>query len=179
MRKANVLQIILEAIVILGSFVVGGTILLYKILDYPITRTLLGLIILCVSTIGLTEFVTLRLEFKLKSVQSFAIYIIGIILGIIIVAVKIDSRPLCIIWACYNIAFAIVRILSSVFTILKQPLLAAVRVLTNLVGIVFSIILICKTIDFIQTYFLFTGIILLIESSILTVEFIIHRNQNL
>ncbi len=179
MRKANVLQIILEAIVILGSFVLGGTILLYKILNYPITRTLLGLIILCVGTIGLTEFVTLRLEFKLKSVQSFAIYIIGIILGIIIVAVKIDSRPLCIIWACYNIAFAIVRILSSVFTILKQPLLAAVRVLTNLVGIVFSIILICKTIDFIQTYFLFTGIILLIESSILTVEFIIHRNQNL
>lgn len=179
MRKANVLQIILEAIVILGSFVVGGTILLYKILDYPITRTLLGLIILCVGTIGLTEFVTLRLEFKLKSVQSFAIYIIGIILGIIIVAVKIESRPLCIIWACYNIAFAIVRILSSVFTILKQPLLAAVRVLTNLVGIVFSIILICKTIDFIQAYFLFTGIILSIESSILTVEFIIHRNQNL
>ena len=38
MRKANVLQIILEAIVILGSFVVGGTILLYKILDYPITK---------------------------------------------------------------------------------------------------------------------------------------------
>jgi hypothetical protein len=179
MRKANVLQIILEAIVILGSSVVGGTILLYKILDYPITRTLLGLIILCIGTIGLTEFVTLRLEFKLKSVQNFAIYIIGIILGIIIVAVKIESRPLCIIWACYNIAFAIVRILSSVFTILKQPLLAAVRVLTNLVGIVFSIILICKTIDFIQTYFLFTGIILLIESSILTIEFIIHRNQNL
>ena len=179
MRKANVLQIILETIVILGSFVVGGTILLYKILDYPITRTLLGLIVLCVGTIGLTEFVTLRLEFKLKSIQSFAIYIIGIILGIIIVAVKIDSRPLCIIWACYNIAFAIVRILSSVFTILKQPLLAAVRVLTNLVGIVFSIILICKTIDFVQAYFLFAGIILLIESSILTVEFIIHRNQNL
>ena len=179
MRKANVLQIILEAIVILGSFVVGGTILLYKILDYPITRTLLGLIILCVGTIGLTEFVTLRLEFKLKSIQSFAIYIIGIVLGIIIVTVKIDSRPLCIIWACYNIGFAIVRILSSVFTVLKQPLLAAVRVLTNFVGLVFSIILICKTIDFIQAYFLFAGIILLIESSILTVEFIIHRNQNL
>ena len=58
MRKANVLQIILEAIVILGSFVIGGTILLYKILDYPITKTLIGLIILCVGTIGVTEFVT-------------------------------------------------------------------------------------------------------------------------
>ena len=179
MRKANVLQIILEAIVILGSFVVGGTILLYKILDYPITRTLLGLIILCVGTIGITEFVTLRLEFKLKSFQSLAIYGIGVILGIIVVALKIESRPLCIIWASYNICFSIVRISSSVLTILKQPLLAAVRVLTNLVGIVFSIILICKTIDFVQAYFLFAGIILLIESSILTIEFIIHRNQNL
>ena len=179
MRKANVLQIILEAIVILGSFVVGGTILLYKILDYPITRTLIGLIVLCVGTIGLTEFVTLRLEFKLKSIQSFAIYIIGIVLGIIIVALKIESRPLCIIWASYNICFSIVRMVSSTLTILKQPLLAAARVITNLVGIVFSIILICQTIDFIQAYFLFAGIILLIESSILTVEFIIHRNQNL
>ena len=47
MKKANVLQIILEAIVILGSFVIGGTILMYRILDYPITKTLIGLIILC------------------------------------------------------------------------------------------------------------------------------------
>ena len=179
MRKANVLQIILEAIVILGSFVIGGTILLYKVLDYPITKTLIGLIILCVGTIGVTEFVTLRLEFKLRNYQSLALYGIGIILGIIIVILKIESRPLCIIWACYNICFSLARIASSVFTILKQPLLSANRVLTNLVGIVFSIILICKTIDFIQIYFLFSGIILLIESSILTIEFIIHRNQNL
>ena len=179
MRKANVLQIILEAIVILGSFVIGGTILMYKILDYPITRTLIGLIILCVGTIGLTEFVSLRLEFKLKSIQSFALYIIGIVLGIIIVALKIDSKPLCIIWASYNICFSVVRISSSVLTILKQPLLAAVRVILNLIGIIFSIVLICKTIDFIQAYFLFAGIILLIESAILTIEFIIHRNQNL
>ena len=179
MRKANILQIILEAIVILGSFVIGGTILMYKVLDYPITRTLIGLIILCVGTIGLTEFVSLRLEFKLRSIQSFALYIIGIVLGIIIVALKIDSKPLCIIWASYNICFSVVRISSSVLTILKQPLLAAVRVILNLIGIIFSIVLICKTIDFIQAYFLFAGIILLIESAILTIEFIIHRNQNL
>lgn len=179
MRKANILQIILEAIVILGSFVIGGTILMYKILDYPITRTLIGLIVLCVGTIGLTEFVSLRLEFKLKSIQSFALYIVGIVLGIIIVALKIDSKPLCIIWASYNICFSLVRISSSVLTILKQPLLAAVRVILNLIGVIFSIVLICKTIDFIQAYFLFAGIILLIESAILTIEFIIHRNQNL
>ena len=179
MRKANVLQIILEVIVILGSFVIGGTILMYKILDYPITRTLIGLIILCVGTIGLTEFVSLRLEFKLRSIQSFALYIIGIVLGIIVVVLKIDSKPLCIIWASYNICFSLVRISSSVLTILKQPLLAAVRVILNLIGIIFSIVLICKTIDFIQAYFLFAGIILLIESAILTIEFIIHRNQNL
>ena len=179
MRKANVLQIILEAIVILGSFVIGGTILMYRVLDYPITRTLIGLIILCVGTIGLTEFVSLRLEFKLRSIQSFALYIIGIVLGIIVVALKIDSKPLCIIWASYNICFSVVRISSSVLTILKQPLLAVVRVILNLIGVIFSIVLICKTIDFIQAYFLFAGIILLIESAILTIEFIIHRNQNL
>ena len=179
MRKVNILQIILEAIVILGSFVIGGTILMYKILDYPITRTLIGLIVLCVGTIGLTEFVSLRLEFKLRSIQSFALYIIGIVLGIIVVVLKIDSKPLCIIWASYNICFSAVRISSSVLTILKQPLLAAVRVILNLIGVIFSIVLICKTIDFIQAYFLFAGIILLIESAILTIEFIIHRNQNL
>ena len=179
MRRANVLKIILEAIVVLGSLVLGGTILFYKVFDYPITRTLIGLIILCVGTIGLTEFVSLRLEFKLKSVHCLAVYAIGIILGIVIIAFKIENKPLCIIWGCYNIAFAICRIITSVLTFLKQPLLALVRALANIVGIVFSIVLICQNVEFVEAYFLFCGIILLIEFSTLTIEFIIHRNQNL
>ena len=179
MKKANVLQIILEAIVILGSFVIGGTVLMYRILDYPITKTLIGLIILCVGTIGLTEFVSLRLELKLKNIISLVTYGIGIVLGIVLSIVKLDSRVLCIVWGAFNICFSAARIFTSIITLLKQPLLNSTRVLCNLVGIVFSIVLICQTIDFIQAYFLFAGIILLIESSILTVEFIIHRNQNL
>ena len=179
MKKANVLQIILEAIVILGSFVIGGTILMYRILDYPITKTLLGLIILCIGTIGLTEFVSLKLELKLKNALSLVIYGIGVVLGVVLTIVKFESRTLCIIWAAYNICFSAIRIFTSILTWLKQPLLNSSRVLCNLTGIVFSIILVVKTIDFIQAYFLFAGIILLIESSILTVEFIIHRNQNI
>ena len=81
MKKANVLKIILEAIVILGSFVIGGTILMYNILDYSITRTLIGLIILSVGLIGIVEFVASRIEIKLKNIQSFIVYSIGMVVG--------------------------------------------------------------------------------------------------
>ena len=179
MKKANVLKIILEAIVILGSFVIGGTILMYNILDYTITRILIGLIICSVGLIGVVEFVASRIEIKLKNAQSFIIYVIGIIVGLVLVIFKIDSKPVGIIWASYNICFSLVRIYSSAITILKQPLINISRMLCNTVGIVFSIVFICKGVEFLKVYFLFSGIILLIESSILTIEFIIRRNQNL
>lgn len=179
MKKANTLKIILEAIVILGSLVIGGTILMYNILDYAITRTLVGLIILSVGLIGVVEFVASRIEIKLKNIQSFIIYAIGMILGLVLIIFKIDSKAVCIIWAIYNILFSLVRIFSSAVTILRQPLINSVRILCNSTGIVFSIIFICRTIEFLNVYFLFAGIILLIESSILTIEFIIRRNQNL
>ena len=179
MKKANVLKIILEAIVILGSFVIGGTILMYNIFDYSITRTLIGLIILSVGLIGIVEFVASRIEIKLKNIQSFIVYSIGMVVGLVLILFKIDSKAVCIIWAIYNIIFSLTRIYTSMVTILKQPLINIVRLLCNTVGIVFSIIFICKTIEFLQIYFLFAGIILLIESSILTIEFIIRRNQNL
>ena len=179
MKKANVLRIILEAIVILGSFVIGGTILMYNILDYSITRILVGLIILSVGLIGVVEFVSSKIEIKLKNTQSIIVYLIGIILGIVLVIFKIDNKAVCIIWAIYNICFSLVRIFTSIITILKQPLLHTSRILCNVTGIVFSIIFICKTTDFLRIYFLFCGIILLIESSILTIEFIIRRNKDL
>ena len=179
MKKANTLKIILEAIVILGSFVIGGTILMYNILDYAITRTLVGLIILSVGLIGIVEFVASRIEIKLKNFQSLIVYAIGVIIGLVLIIFKIDSKAVCIIWAVYNIVFSLARIFTSIITILKQPLINGVRVLCNSTGIVFSIIFICKTIEFFNVYFLFAGIILLIESSILTIEFIIRRNQNL
>lgn len=179
MKRTNVLRIILEAIVILGSFVIGGTILMYNILDYSITRTLVGLIVLCVGLIGAVEFVSSKIEIKLKTIQSIVVYLIGVVLGIVLAVFKIDSKAVCIIWAVYNICFSLVRIFTSSVTILKQPLLNAARIVCNVTGIVFSIIFICQTTEFLKVYFLFCGIILLIESSILTIEFIIHRNQNL
>ena len=179
MKKANTLKIILEAIVILGSFVIGGTILMYNILDYAITRTLVGLIILSVGLIGIVEFVASRIEIKLKNFQSLIVYAIGVIIGLVLIIFKIDGKAVCIIWAVYNIVFSLARIFTSIITILKQPLINGVRVLCNSTGIVFSIIFICRTIEFLNVYFLFAGIILLIESSILTIEFIIRRNQNL
>ena len=179
MKKTNVLRIVLEAIVILGSFILGGTILMYNILDYSITRTLVGLIVLSVGLVGVVEYVSSKIEIKLKTIQSIIIYLIGVMLGLFLVIFKIDSKAVCIVWASYNICFSLVRLFTSSTTILKQPLLSAARVLCNATGVVFSIIFICQTLEFLKVYFLFCGIILLIESSILTIEFIIHRNQNL
>lgn len=178
MKKVNVLQIILELIVIVGSLVLGGTILAYHIIESPITRTLVGLIILCIGTIGLTEFITLRLEVKLKNIQSLVLYIISVILGIVLTLVKIEGKYVCVIWGIYGLCFTSARIMTSFLTLLKQPLLNVVRILSNTVAIIFSIVLLINTVDFVKAYFLFTGIILLIEGLILIVEFIIHRYQN-
>lgn len=178
MKKTNVLQIVLELIVILGSLIVGTTILICHFLNVSITKTLIGLIIVSISTIGISEFLTLKIETKLKSILSLVFYICGDILGLILLLLNINGHALCIIWGIFTILFATVRITTSFFNLLKQPLLNIMRIITKTVAIVFGIILIVNTLEFAKTFFVFIGIILLIEGIVLLIEFIIHRFQN-
>ena len=178
MKKPSALQIVLELIVILGSLIIGTTILVCHFLESPISRTLIGLIIIAIGAIGVIEYLTLKIEIKLKSVQSLITYLLTIALGIILLFIDVSGETVCIIWGIFTIIFALVRIVSSFMHILKQPLLHIVRLISQTTAVVFAIILIVKTISFAHTFFIFTGILLLIEGVVLLIEFIIHRFQN-
>lgn len=177
MKKNGALTIFLELIVIIGNFIIGGTILVCHFIGQPITKTLVGLIILALGLIGFLEFFTFKVETKLKSTQNIFGYLIAIIVGLLFIIFKFEPNVVCIIWGSFSISLAVVKIATSFLNFLKQPLLHSVRILTSITLIVFSIIFLVKITDFLVTYFIFYGIILLIEAFILLIEFIIHRYQ--
>ena len=179
MRRTNILHIVLELIVVIGSFIIGGTILTCFFLQADITRILVGLITIAIGMIGAVEFLTLKLELRLKSIQSLVLYGLAILLGLLLIFIRIDGPIVCYIWGSFFICFALARAFTSAVNLLKQPLLNIVRIVSGIVVIVFSIILLVKNVDFVGTYFIFIGIIMLIDALILLIEFIIHRFQNL
>jgi len=177
MKKNGALTIFLELIVIIGNLIIGGAILVCHFMNQPITRTLVGLIILALGLIGLLEYFTFKVEVKLKSTQNIFGYLAAIVIALLFIIFKLEPNVVCIIWGSFSISLAVVKIATSFLNFLKQPLLHSVRILTSITLIVFSIIFLVKITDFLVTYFIFYGIILLIEAFILLIEFIIHRYQ--
>ena len=178
MKRHNVPKIILELIVILGFMVLGVTILTYINHQENITKTLTGLIVLTISVLSFTEFIALKMAAKLKSIQNVVVSVIGVALGIIFIALRIDIKTICVMWGIYSLAFSLSRIVTGVLNLLRQPLLNIVRIFIGIACIVLSILLIIRTVDFIKAYYSFIGISLSVESFILLIEFIIHRYQN-
>ena len=178
MKKVNVFNIVLSLIVILGNIVLGVTILTYLIQHVSYNKILIGLIILATALMGLTEFFTLKFAVRIKSIQNAVASVLAIALGIVILLVKLEMRQVCIIWGIGNIVLAIIHIVTGVLNILRKPLINGVRIILNVLLIVFSIFVAIKTIDYLNSYLTYIGIALLIEAAILLVEFIISRYQN-
>ena len=177
MRKVNVLQILLESVVILGCLVVGVTVLTYLIQRVGVDRIYLGIITLAVGTIGLTNFFTLKFVNKLKSIQSLVMSLAFVALGIIFIVSQVDIKTICLVGGIVAAAYLVCMIITAILNITSQPLLHGIEILIALVGIVFSIILVFKTIDFLYKYLIFVGVALSLEALILLIEFIIHRYQ--
>lgn len=178
MRKSNFYNILLELIVLFGHLIIGVTIVTFILQHEPINRVFIGLILTAMGMIEITEFFTYKITTKLKSVQNLIAAMITVILGIVIIIVKIDTKTLCIILGISCIAFALTRIVTSILNLLRIPLINGVRIILNVTNIVLSIFLIVIKIDFLVGYTTYIGIALLIESAILLVEFLIHRYQN-
>ena len=178
MRKVNVFNIILELIVILGSIVIGVTVLTYIYQHEYYNKILLALIVLAVGLIGLTEFFTLKFAIRIRSIQNAVGSVLLIGLGLVFLLFKLEMKQICLIWGISNIALATIHITTSVLNILRKPLINGVRIILNLLLIVFSIILMIKNIDFLNPFLIFVGIALLVDAAILLIEFIIARYQN-
>ena len=178
MKRINVFNIILQLIVILGSIVIGITVLTYIYQHEYYNKILIGLIIMSVGLMGLTEFFTLRFAIRMRSIQYAVISALEVVLGLLFILLKIEMKQICIIWSIANFVIALTHIITSVINILRKPLINGVRIILNALLVIFSIILLIETIDYLNTFLIFLGIALLVEASILLIEFFISRYQN-
>ena len=178
MKRSSFLNILLELIVLFGHLILGVTIVTFLLHHEAISRVFIGLVVTATGMIEITEFFTYKITTKMKSMQNLIAAICMVILGVVFVIVRMDTKILCIILGIACTAFAITRIITAVLNMMRQPLINAVRVILNITMIVLNIFLIVKTIDFLASFTTFIGIAMCIEALILLIEFLIHRYQN-
>ena len=177
MKRFSALTLLLEILVILGNLIVGITVLTYMSQYSPIDRVFIGSIVLSVGVFGFTEFFSLRYAYKMRSIQSLVASILGIALGIVFIALDLDIKLVCILWGSFNIAFSVINIITAGINMSHQPLLNGVRAIIAITEIVFSILLIIRTVDSLYVHMMVVGIALVVEAVTLFIEFLIHRYQ--
>ena len=179
MKRNNILHYTLELIVILGYLVLGVTVLTYLIQNVPMDHVFIGFIVLADGVISFTDFVTWKYTTRIKSVQSAVAAVASIALGAVFIFIKMDISLLCILFGAFSIAFSIVRIATAVLNLTRQPLLNGIKIIISITEIVFSVLLIIRTVDSLYAHMTFLGIALLVEAFILLVEFMVHRYQRI
>ena len=177
MKRFSLLTLLLETLVILGNLIVGITVLTYMAQYSPIDRVFIGSIILAIGVFGFTEFFSLRYAYKMRSIQSLVASILGIALGIVFIVLDLDVKLVCILWGSFNIAFSVINIITAGINMSHQPLLNGVRAIIAITEIVFSILLIIRTVDSLYVHMMVVGIALVVEAVTLFIEFLIHRYQ--
>ena len=178
MKRINLLHIILEMLVILGFLVIGISILTYIFQGVPLDRVFLGAMILSIGIISLTDFFTWRYTTKMKGIQSLVAALLTIALGAVLLIFHLESKLVCIMIGSLFIFSAITTIVTAVLNMPTQPLLNGIKVIISIVQIVFSILLIVRTLDYLGAYMTFISISLLVLAFVLLIEFMIHRYQN-
>ena len=181
MRRRSFLHYTLEIIVILGYLVLGVTIFSFYFHSprLPFDRVFIGSLILAVGVLEFTDFITWKFAVKMRSIQSFVAAILSIALGIIFMIIKMNPRILCTIWGVSSIVFAIVRISTAAINLVFQPLLNSVKIIISIIQMVFSVLLLVRTLNAVNSYILFLGIAFAIAASVLFIEFMIHRYQRI
>lgn len=175
MKRANILNLILEMIVIIGNIVLGVTIFVCLGLDLTIDKNVVGVLVLANGFIEVIDFIALKYAIKRKSFQNLVAACLQIILGLVLLIFNFTTEQMCVIWGICSIAFSLAKISSSILTLGQQPLINIVKMLLCSGEILFSVFLIIKTVDSLDTHLLFLGISFSIEALTLLIEFIIHR----
>ena len=179
MKRNNILHYTLELIVILGFLVLGVTVLTYLIQKVPMDNVFIGFIVLADGVISFTDFVTWKYTTRIKSIQSAVAAVAMVALGLIFVFVGMDPTLFCVLFGAFSIAFSIVRIVTAVLNLTRQPLLNGIKIIISITEIVFSILLIIRTMNSLYAHMHFLGIALIVEAFILLVEFMVHRYQGI
>lgn len=181
MKRRSFLHYALELIVIFGSLVLGVTIYSFRFDPSRIffDRIFIGILILAIGFLELIDFITWKYATKIRSIQSLISALVAIALGaLFIIAIK-NMKTICYLWGGFSIAFALIRVSTASINLTYQPLLNSVKIIFSIMQIVFSILLMVRTINGIESYVLFLGACLIAQAVVLFVEFMIHRYQHL
>ncbi|MCQ2800520.1 MAG: hypothetical protein MJ216_01000 [Bacilli bacterium] len=180
MMRRNFLRSALEMIVDVGFLILGITILTFIFQNQPFDRPVIGALILSVGVLDFADFFTWQYATKMRSIQSLIAAVLNVALGVVILSVhNMDPKIMCIVWGACSVAFSITKIITCIVNITYQPLINGAKIILNILEIVFSIILMIRTINAIPSHMLFLAISLIVEAFILFIEFIINHNQKL
>ena len=179
MKRNNILHYTLELIVILGYLVLGVTVLTYVMQSVPMDHVFIGFILLADGVISFTDYITWKYSVRVKSVQSAVSALASIALGAVFIFVEMDATLFCILFGSFSIAFSIVRIITAILNLTRQPLLNGIKIILSITEIVFSVLLIIRTVNSLYAHMTFLGIAFAIEAFILLVEFMVHRYQRI
>ena len=178
MKRANVLNITLELIVIVGYIVIGMPCLTYIFQHATPDRFFIGSIVGALGILQFASYFTQKYAVRLKSIQSAVAALVLVALGIVFIVVSIEHPLTSILVGSFSIGLSVVGISSSVLNMNRQPLLNSASIIIYIIGIVFSIILIVRKESYFYTFITFVGIALLVAAVVLLIEFIIHRYQS-
>ena len=178
MKRANVLNILLEFIVVIGYVVIGMTCLTYIFQHANPDRFFIGSIIGAIGILQFASYFTQKFAVRLKSIQSAIASLVMVALGIVFIVATIEQPMACILVGAFSIGISIVNMSSSAINMTHQPLLNSAKIIIYIVGIVFAIFLLVKQESYFYTYISFIGIALLVAAVVSLIEFIIHRYQS-
>ena len=178
MKRANVLNITLELIVILGYIVIGMTCLTYIFQHANPDRFFIGSIVGALGILQFASYFTQKFAVRLKSIQSAVVALVMVALGIVFIVANIEQPLIYILVGAFTIGFSIVGISTSVINMTHQPLLNSASIIIYIIAIVFSIFLLVRLESYFYTFISFIGIALLVAAIVLLIEFIIHRYQS-
>ena len=179
MKRNNILHYTLELIVMLGYLVLGVTLLTYIINSVPMDRVFIGFVLIADGVIGLTDYFTWRFSVRVKSIQSAIASLATVGLGIVFILIDMEPTLLCVLLGSFCIGVSVARIATAVINLTRQPLLNSIKIIISITEIVFSILLIIRTMNSLDAHMTFIGIAFAVEAFILLVEFIVHRYQGI
>ena len=97
----------------------------------------------------------------------------------IIYGININAKTMCILWGAFSIGYSLARTATATVNLVYQPLINSVRIILAVIEIIFSIILMIRTSNYLNSFIIFMGVALVVEAGVLFVEFMIHRYQRI
>lgn len=178
MKRYSAFRTILEITTIIGYIAIAMTILTYIIRGVAFDRIALGAVVASVGACELLEFFTLKHLVKLKNIPLLVVGALELIFGVVLIFLKIDLYLTCVILGWCEIGFSVIKIANYVFNIPTSPFINIIRMILDVIMIVFSIILVVKIEVALNSHMIYMCVLLILMAVLYLVEIIIRHSRN-